>query len=221
MGDVIKKRAAIEDILSDLATTMARAHAAGGVWQALADTHLAEIAGLCESSRRRRQDAAARLVSNRADELEALDRAGRLVGKVADDIWNAIGRPARDPAMSVLFPGGISYYVKNHHDEQPQRLQLLADLLEADTHPNLDPTVAKTAADALRAEIAPLQAAQEAARQARAQARLAARTTVALARTGQRELSNLKRRYKAEGFSEAKIDTVIPERPRAPATDRR
>jgi hypothetical protein len=40
------------------------------------------------------------------------------------------------------------------------------------------------------------------------------RATTALAQSSQMALSQLKRLYRAEGFSEAEIHTVIPDRPR-------
>jgi len=59
-----------------------------GIWQELADRHMLPVAKL----------------------IEATTRAARLLGKVSDDIWNAVGRPANDPALSVIFPGGVAYY---------------------------------------------------------------------------------------------------------------
>ena len=71
--------------------------------------------------------------------------ADHAVAKVADDVWNAIGRPANDGAYEVLFPGGSAYYVKGDVEEQPLRMALLSRLLRSGVHPRLDVATAKRA----------------------------------------------------------------------------
>jgi hypothetical protein len=218
MGDVIRRNAATEDIFADVATTLVRARARGDKWQDLAEGYLAAITNLIQTTKARRDAASKELAGKQAVARAAAQRTGRVLGSLSDTIWNAVGRPGSDPALSVIFPGGISYYVDGNEDDQPQRLDLLVSLLESNVHPKLDPAVAQAAANSLRQEVAGLRAALEPARAARAEARLAVRVAASLARTAQIGLVNLKRRYKAEGFSEAEIHTVIPDRPRpAPA----
>ena len=48
-----------------------------------------------------------------------------------------LGRPVADPALSVLFPGGVSYYADASLDKQPARMDLLAELLHSRIHPRL------------------------------------------------------------------------------------
>ena len=59
----------------------------------------------------------------------------------------------------------------------------------------------------------PLRQAVDAAATPRARVALLRREKMALARAAQMELAHVKRLYKTEGFSEADIHTVIPDRP--------
>ena len=37
-------------------------------------------------------------------------RADKVIGKVSDDVWSAVGRPTSDIAIDLLFPGGNAFY---------------------------------------------------------------------------------------------------------------
>jgi hypothetical protein len=215
MGDVIRRTAAAEDIFADVKTSLVRAQARGGEWKALAEGQLGELAGLIETIEGRQRTANTERIARQAVADAAVEKADSVVGKVADDIWNAVGRPASDPALSLLFPGGVRYYLQAPANERHHRLELLASLLESGIHAKLDPVVAKAAADAIRPQIAVVRAALETAAAAQAAARLATRMVSSLAQAAQLELANLKRRYRSEGFSEADIHQVIPDRPLA------
>lgn len=97
------------------------------------------------------------------------DQIDRLIGRLSDTIWNDIDRPAHDPLYELLFPGGITFYTDGPDDEQPARMDLLADLLESNLHPKLDPKRAKQYAAELRGGAQTLEAAVDAARKPRAQ----------------------------------------------------
>jgi hypothetical protein len=45
-------------------------------------------------------------------------------------VWNEIGRPAFDPTYDVVFPSGITYCTGGPNADQPDRMELLAQLLE-------------------------------------------------------------------------------------------
>jgi hypothetical protein len=214
MGEVISRRAAADDIFADVGTTLTRAQARGGKWQALAADSLGDTMKLVEATRARRAAAQAEATVKRAALEAEDDRADRLLARVSDEIWNAVGRPAADPALSVLFPGGFAYYADGMDDEQPHRMELLASLLESKLHPKLSAEAAQAFAAEIRQEAAALRAVHEPATAARAQVDLQERVWLSLARTAQMTLANLKRRLKAEGFSEAEIHQVIPDRPK-------
>ena len=90
--------------------------------------------------------------------------ADALIGKHSDALWNVAGRPANDPALSVVFPGGIAYYAAEYGEEQVVRMELLAELLETLALPKIPQDVAHEAAVAIRDAANTYGAAVEAAR---------------------------------------------------------
>ncbi len=72
--------------------------------------------------------------------------ADALLGRISDEIWNIVGRPAADPALAVLFPGGVAYYAEGATEAQPDRMEVLAQLLVAGIHPKLPKDKAASAA---------------------------------------------------------------------------
>src|SRR5690606_149496 len=130
MGEVIRRNAAALDILADCRTTMTNARARGGEWQAAAEARLGPgltVAAGVEGRLTEARVAAAPAEAAVKVENEACDK---LLGRISDDTWNIVGRPRSDPALDVLFPGGIAYYADGPVEAQPIRMNLLADLLE-------------------------------------------------------------------------------------------
>ncbi len=214
MGEVIHRKAAADDIIKDINTTSINANAKGGKWKSLAAEHLDPLVALIAAVMARltaAQEAARPLIAGQNVED---DKADKLLGRISDEIWNAVGRPAFDPALSILFPGGIAYYAEGADEEQPDMMELLADLLEAGIHPRLDGALARRAAGEIRAAAAAMRDAVTAGRRARVRAEMLGRMKTAVARAGQIDLADLKRLYKTEQFSEAEIHTVIPDRER-------
>lgn len=215
MGNPISPRAAASDILADVRTTHTRATARGGKWQEHADTRLASVLALgagIETQLATARDTAAPFIA--AVNAEN-DRADDLLGRVSDDVWNAVGRPANDPVLSILFPGGFAYYAEGNTEQQPTRMEILAQLLEANLHPKLTPQQAQAYAADVRASATKLDKTLDDARLPVARVEVLERVYTAVARSAGIELANLKRMYKAEGFSESDIHTVIPDRPRS------
>ena len=140
-----------------------------------------------------------------------------LLGRVSDDIWNDIGRPASDPTFSLLFPDGIGFYTDGPDDEQPIKMELLAELLEANLHPKLDGKKAKSLGKQIRDSAKALRTAVEQVQTPRAQVAMLSRARSAIARSLQISLVNLKRHYKATGISDAQIHSIIPDRSRPAA----
>lgn len=213
MGEVIRRTASPVDIIADIRATLANASAKGGVWKTLADERLAGLTVVVSDVDARYAKAQSDLTPLQAG-LDAKDvEADRMLGRVSDEIWNEVGRPASDPALSILFPGGIAYYADGDVAGQPDRMDLLAELLEAGLHPRLPTAEAKAHAKDVRAMAKTLRMALEQAQPARARVALLDRVRRALATAAQVELSSLKRLYKVERFSEADIHSVIPDRP--------
>jgi hypothetical protein len=221
MGIVVKKNAGVDTIFADGRTALTRSVARGGRWQELAEQRIAPVLALLTSIDG--QIAAAR---EEAEPLRAArdvenERADALIGRVSDDAWNAVGRPGSDPALTLIFPGGVGYYTEGEVEGQPDRMEILAQLLESNLHPKISPAQGQAFAAEVRAGADVLRAAIDAARGPLARVGVLERVRTALARSLAMELAKLKRLYKAEGFSEAEIHAVIPDRPResaAPAT---
>jgi hypothetical protein len=214
MGDLVTKKAAAETIMGDVDTTLTRARARGGKWGELAEKHLpnaVRLHGLAGAEREKAQGELRALVAA----LEAQDDvADKLIAQISDDVWNKIGRPAFDPTYDVVFPSGISYYTGGPDAEQPERMELLAQLLEMSIIARLSEADAKDMAGRLRAAAEDYRKALAPTAGPRARVQMFDRALTAVAHSGQIALSHLKRLYRAEGFSEAEIHTVIPDRPR-------
>lgn len=90
---------------------------------------------------------------------------------------------------------------------------LLAEFLKTGIHPRLPREKAEAYAKAILDSAAALRNAYEEARQPLTELKQLEQVRRALATNAQSQLVALKRRYKAEQFSEAEIHTVIPDRP--------
>lgn len=213
MGEVIRKNAAAADILADARDATTRATARGGTWQTLAAQALAgplKLADQVESRLATARATVAPLVAIQASEKIRVDG---IIGRISDQIWNDIGRPAHDAYFELMFPGGIAFYTEASDSEHPVRMELLADLIETGLHPSLDLKNAKSYATELRAAGADFESAIEAARKPRAQLAMYERMQSAAALNCQMGLVNYKRLLKSAGMSEAEIHTVIRDRP--------
>jgi hypothetical protein len=107
MGDVIRRNAKAEDIFVDIATTLLRAQARGGKWQAIAEGQLGEAARLIGEMRARREAAIKALEERRAAAGAGLERAARVVGKVADGCGTRSGGPRVMPPCRCCFRAGL------------------------------------------------------------------------------------------------------------------
>ena len=215
MGEIIRKHASIDAILTDLRASHQMALARGGLWKSLAEQRLGPVVTAVTTIEA--DLAAVETIAGPA--LAALEAenvsADRLLGKVSDDVWNAVGRPANDPYYSLLFPGGYGRYADGHVNEQPARMALLVELLRRGVHPLLSADVAEPCAQAVETAASALREKVEAAGVLSAKLEMLGRMRDAVARAAQMELSALKRIYKAHGLSEAEIHSVIPAHERA------
>src|SRR5512132_481911 len=203
MGDTIRKTAAREDIFQDVKTTLVNATARGGIAATLADQRLLAVLKIIASVKVQREAAQAVLAPLLAALAVADTHADKVIGKVSDDIWNDIGRPATDAGFDLIFPGGNAFYVDGDVAEQPDRMDLLVELLSANVHPKLSPDVTKASIAAITAESSLLRAAVEDARPARAKLQLYERVLTAITRSAAIELAQLERLLEANGFTEA------------------
>ncbi|MFT3765549.1 MAG: hypothetical protein QM820_08550 [Minicystis sp.] len=212
MPEVIRRTAAAADIVADVGESYLKAVAKQGKWQILAEEHLGPTVKLVETVAVQLADAQKTALPLVLALQAADEHADRVVGKVSDDVWNAVGRPRSDPALDILFPGGNAFYVDGDVAEQPDRMDLLVELLKAGVHPTLPPAVAQSAANTIQAEGDTLRQAVKAAQGPRTKVTLLERVNQAVARSAALKLAGFKRVLKAAGFSEAEIHTVIPDR---------
>src|SRR5689334_4411083 len=138
MGEVIRRTAAADDIVADLRTTLTNARArTGSEIASAAEARLAPLVTLIDSVLTRRAGARTE-AGPRLAELDTADGvADRLVMQVEDELWNTLGRPAHDASFAILFPGGSGWYTDGDVNEEPERMEMLADLLASGVHPRL------------------------------------------------------------------------------------
>lgn len=218
MGEVIRKDAPAEDIIGDVRATLHNATAKGGSFRELAEQRLVPVLTLFDGVEAQRNAARAEAEPLLAKVEAESARADDALSKVADDVWNAVGRPTADPALSILFPGGMAYYADYEDGDitgQADRLEVLAQLLGSGIHPKLSLDKAQTAAAEVKQAAATLRATVEATRLPLERLSVLDRIRTAVAKSAYVELVHLKRLYKAAGFGETEIHTVIPDRGRA------
>jgi hypothetical protein len=113
----------------------------------------------------------------------------------------------------IMFPGGIRSIVDGAVDEQPYRMELLAELFEAKLHPKLPADKATAYGTSIRQSATRLEEKVDAARRLRARLDMLERMQTAIARSGAVALGRLKKKWLSDGHTEAEIHTVIPDRP--------
>lgn len=218
MGEVIRKSAAVEDIVADGRQSLLRAQARGGAYHKAADQALVPALSLFDAVDAKYRALDTTLAPLLATQRSADDHADALVGRISDSVWNDVGRPATgsDGSYETLFPSGISFYTDGDDDQQPERMRLLADLLESGLHPRLDPTAAKLYGKQLRDEADVLERTLDAIRTPRTRLALYSRMRTAAGKNVQVALSRFKRLLRASDVSESDIHAIIPDRPTAP-----
>lgn len=214
MGRIIRKDAAAESIFEAARTTVTNATAKGGAWESRATERLGATLALVERISAQRAAVARELDGHWAAIEAEDDKADAVIGRVSDDVWNDVGRPAADPVLTVFFPGGVEAYSEGDVDEQPMRMELLATLLESGLHPRLAKEKGAEYAARVREAATPLAAVVERAHKPAAQLALYDKVLDALARVTQGELTKLKRGWQSEGFSGPEIHAVIPSVPK-------
>lgn len=218
MGDLVGRKAAAGTIMADVEATYEKAKARGGRWLELAERMIGGPLSLKEALATQLHEAEAEVRPLLAAVEAQDDAADKLIGQISDEAWNAIGRPASDPTYDVVFPNGIGYYTDGPYAEQPHRMDLLAQLLEMNVLTRLPADMAKSMAARLRDSAAAYRKVLEPVAAPRTRLDMLGRASTALAHSSQIALAQLKRLYRAEGFTEAEIHTVIPDRPRKKAS---
>jgi hypothetical protein len=214
MGEVIRRSAAREAIVADLDTTMRNAKARGGSVAARSEERLGVVLALHADLEPKRTHIERELATAESVVAAHDADADDLVGALADEYWNLIGRPANDPVYSTIVPGGIATYTKGAVDDQPAAMEVFATLLESGLETRVPAEKRAAWAAQVRESSTALGSAIDAATPLRTRRRVMTGVAEAIARTGQKELVKLKRQLLVDGMSEADIHTIIPDRPR-------
>ncbi len=145
MGEVISRKAATDDILKDVGTTLSNARSRKGDIAARAEERLGAIDALAAQQTNTLEGLRRALSPLRSDVAAAEVAAEHLVGSIYDTAWNLAGRVVGDPVLAVYFPGGSGYYTVPGPAEQVVRMGFLAELLETRLHPRLPESFVATA----------------------------------------------------------------------------
>jgi hypothetical protein len=215
MGEVISKNAATADIIDHGRQTITKADAREGRVRELTHQRLDDVLGAATLIEGRVADTKAALVPLTAAVEKEDKSADNTTGRISDEIWNALGRPANDIFYSLLFPGGIGLYTGSAVDEEPEMLGLLAELITLPLSPKLNAEQKARWQAELTAAAAPLRAAVEARAPLVIRLNFHTRVLQAVAKLTQMRLAMLKRDLKNEGLTEQQIHEVIPDAARA------
>jgi hypothetical protein len=138
------------------------------------------------------------------------DESDQEIGAVCDEMWNAMGRPARSVDYDITVNTGKNFWTEGDPAKQPHLMAVLAANIRATKHPKL---VARKEDWATRID-------QKAAAQAEAArptdatgAQVSALTMQRrmLADSAQLGLTRLKRDLKNLGMTEAQVHEIIPD----------
>lgn len=130
-------------------------------------------------------------------------RGAECIDRVFEALTDALGRPPFDAVMAILFPGGTGFYTAGSADEQADRMELAAQLLEAGVHPKVAPEAARALGKEARGAARALREAVDAARLPRARVRLLEEAVLVAAASAQAELAALGEQLEAEGRGES------------------
>lgn len=211
MGEVISKHAATADIIDHGRQTVTKADARGGRIQELSHLRLDDVLGAATLIEGRIVETKAALVPLTAAVEKEDKSADNTVGRVSDEIWNALGRPANDTFYSLLFPGGIGIYTGSAVDDEPEMLGLLGELIMLPLSPRLNAEQKARWQAELTAAAAPLRTAVEARSPLVIRLNFHTRILQAVGKLTQVRLAMLKRDLKNEGLTEQQIHEVIPD----------
>lgn len=218
MGNVIRQGAAISDVHQDLQDTLTRAglESAGHLEEAerYVKPVYEQLTGLLEAVEDKEL-----VVRTLRSERDAQNRAcDDLVLSIHDQLYNQIGRVARDRWFGMLMPNGAGTYTRKPPGKKDVALGMLASTLEDHPHKMVPEETAKAHAEALRTAAAAMSAAVEAVTVAVTELEMLKAQRMATAKRAQNRLSALKKFWLAEGMTQADIHQIIPDRgPSRPA----
>jgi hypothetical protein len=212
MGNVIRPTGSVDDILRDVARTLANAAAKGAPFSDDAERFLGASHALAQELALQRRATVAAHAAARGRQLAEDHRCNDLVGRLKDELFNRIGRPGNDPIFAHLFPGGLRTYTRATRANKPVALESLARMLETHRHPSIPAEEVARCTAELRAQAAAMEAVNAEARPAESAARLVSAQRTANARHARLQLQRLKKYWIAVGVTEQECHLIIPDR---------
>jgi hypothetical protein len=188
MGDVAIRDGTEAAILAEARAALQAFAAKGGAWKRAAEEKLAPILSLLAGILAELAKARGAEAPVTAAVIAASERGEACIERVYGALKDALGRPAFDAALAILFPGGTGFYTAGSADDQPDRMELLAQLLEAGVHPKVPIEAARALAKETRGAARSLREAVDAARIPRARVRLLEEAVLVTAASAQEEL---------------------------------
>jgi len=213
LGEIIRAGAAREDIISDARTALENASVRDDAWKLPAEERLGMVLTLVDSLEAERKALAIKVGPLTAAVDKENGAADLVLVREVESLFDKGGRRRNDPLLAVLAPGGAAAYTDGPTDEQPLRMALFAGLLKKVGHKRIAKAETDAAGARVQAAIAPLAAAIDVAKVPVAELALVDTTITRLAKILRIELVGLKQGWKSDGFSEAEIHEVIPDRP--------
>jgi hypothetical protein len=213
MGRIIRSNRAAADLIRDARLTLTTATSLGPPFSEEAEAFLRAATDRAKALRvaiDANLEAVERLRSQRA----ASDAScNELVARVRDELYNLIGRRARDPAFNMIFVGGIGRYIRPGPTTKPAALRRLATGLETVVHPRIPAEVAAGHAEALRAAATALEALNDQLLPLRHEQQALEGGFTFNARYAHLQLTRLKKHWVGQGMTEPEIHAIIPHRP--------
>jgi hypothetical protein len=200
------------DIIDTIRASLANARGRGERWKAHVEEHLGGIEGLLDKLEAGRAAVKERIGQFQAEMAEQSRQADVFIEEMADDIWDRLGRPTNDPLYQVLFfPVEGQLLKEAPSEEQPDRMDLLADMIEAGVYAPLDTEGAKEFASEIRKRSSAYYIVADNLRRLWRKLKILDALEELIARTGHVQHSNLRRRLREAGFGEAEIREVVPD----------
>jgi hypothetical protein len=213
MGTMIGVRSNINRVAEHVRTALRNAQARGeGIGEA--GRARLEQAVAAMDAKRQASEAATRAEAVTWAAVVAEDaRSDAAIGSVRDEMWNALGRPRRSPALEDVFPDGVKTYTAGDRRQQPLTMQVLVSrILEAGSlrWPKEQREAWAGEIETRRQEYHRL---VDAHRPNEAMAMVARNAYRATVRTALQRLREFKRDLQNLGMDSVEIDTIIPPGP--------
>jgi hypothetical protein len=209
---VARERIDVADIIDAIRASLANARARGEPWRVHVEEHLGGVEALLDKLTAGRGAVNGQLTQYEAEIAEHSRKANVFIEETADKIWDRMGRPTNDPLYRILFfPVEGELLTGAPSEEQPDRMDLLADMIMAGVYAPLDTEVATAVASEIQKQASAYYIVVDNARRLRRKLKILDALEELIARTGHVQHANLRRSLRAEGFAEAEIHEVVPD----------